>query len=155
MGGLFLMKWPGETRQYFPYCIQSMSLLKENSRNGKGGGFPIEKYGKFWSVSLGHSSSIISKTTLWGEWWDTYLFCIISAIEESQSTITSRKSSSNNLPKPEIKHEFREPERRPSTAVSTVFTILCLLPLFVCLMIWMRLGVNITSIPFSIACIGK
>ena len=76
----------------------------------------------------------------------------ISAIEESQSV--TRKSKSSNLPKPEIKHVFKEPEKRPPTLVSTAFTMLCVLPLFVCFLIWMRLGVNISSLPFSIAAIG-
>lgn len=59
-------------------------------------------------------------------------------------------------PKPEIKHLFREPEKRPANWVSTVFTGLTLLPLFVVLIRWSTMGIKFEifraiSLPFHIA----
>lgn len=56
--------------------------------------------------------------------------------------------------KPEIKHMFREPEKRPPAVVSTVFTALVLAPLAILLVLWMRIGANISAFPFSISAIG-
>ncbi|CAJ0607638.1 unnamed protein product [Cylicocyclus nassatus] len=52
-------------------------------------------------------------------------------------------------PKPEIKHIFREPERRPAVFLSDSFTILCLAPLSLLLILWNRIGVNSTKMPMT------
>ena len=59
-----------------------------------------------------------------------------------------------NKPKPEIRHLFREPEKRPPQVVSTAFTGLCLVPIGIMLVAWMKLGVNISSFPISLPSIG-
>ncbi|KAM3729081.1 Dolichyl-diphosphooligosaccharide--protein glycosyltransferase subunit [Dirofilaria immitis] len=50
---------------------------------------------------------------------------------------------------PEIKHIFREPEKRPPQIVSTVFVFLCAIPLLVLLILWLRIGINFGNIPTS------
>ncbi|WAR18094.1 RPN2-like protein [Mya arenaria] len=56
--------------------------------------------------------------------------------------------------KPEIKHLFREPEKRPSQTVSMAFTLLVLVPFAVLFLCWMKVGVNISNFPFSVSAIG-
>ncbi|CAK9817517.1 Dolichyl-diphosphooligosaccharide--protein glycosyltransferase subunit 2 [Anthophora plagiata] len=55
--------------------------------------------------------------------------------------------------KPEIKHMFREPEKRPPAFVSNLFTGLCLAPILLLLLLWAKLGVNISNFPFSLSAV--
>ncbi|KAF2356958.1 Dolichyl-diphosphooligosaccharide--protein glycosyltransferase subunit Swp1 [Trinorchestia longiramus] len=55
---------------------------------------------------------------------------------------------------PEISHQFQEPTQRPSAFLSTTFTVLCLLPLLVLLILWGKLGVNVYNFPFSLTALG-
>ncbi|XP_067935738.1 dolichyl-diphosphooligosaccharide--protein glycosyltransferase subunit 2-like [Watersipora subatra] len=64
------------------------------------------------------------------------------------------ESGDQYQPKPVIQHEFRQPETRPSAAVSNVFTILCATPFILMLLLWLRIGVNISNFPVSISAIG-
>lgn len=57
-------------------------------------------------------------------------------------------------PKPEIKHMFREPEKRPPMVVSNFFTLACAAPLVLLLLIWLKLRVNISAFPMSLSAIG-
>ncbi|XP_018023075.1 dolichyl-diphosphooligosaccharide--protein glycosyltransferase subunit 2 isoform X2 [Hyalella azteca] len=57
-------------------------------------------------------------------------------------------------PKPEITHKFQEPTQRPSAFVSTTFTVLCLLPLVLLLVLWGKLGINVSNFPFSLSALG-
>ena len=59
-----------------------------------------------------------------------------------------------NKPKPEIRHLFKEPEKRPPALVSTAFTGLCLLPFAVMLIAWLRLGVNVSAFSLSLSSLG-
>ncbi|XP_032817527.1 dolichyl-diphosphooligosaccharide--protein glycosyltransferase subunit 2 isoform X1 [Petromyzon marinus] len=59
------------------------------------------------------------------------------------------KSQSLFMPKPEINHLFREPEKRPSLVVSNAFTALVLAPLLLLLILWVKLGANISNFTFS------
>ena len=56
-------------------------------------------------------------------------------------------------PKPEIKHMFREPEKRPPALVSTAFTVLCILPFVALFLVWGKLGANISLFPFGLSSI--
>jgi len=56
--------------------------------------------------------------------------------------------------KPEIKHLFREPEKRPPQTVSTLFTLLCVAPLLLLAILWLKLGANISNFNFSLTTIG-
>ncbi|KOC70802.1 Dolichyl-diphosphooligosaccharide--protein glycosyltransferase subunit 2 [Habropoda laboriosa] len=55
--------------------------------------------------------------------------------------------------KPEIQHMFREPEKRPPAFVSNLFTGLCLAPVLLLLLLWAKLGVNISNFPFSLSAV--
>lgn len=57
-------------------------------------------------------------------------------------------------PKPEIKHLFREPERRPPAFVSNLFTGLLVVPVLLLLILWTKLGVNISNFPLSLSAVG-
>ncbi|CAG0913143.1 unnamed protein product [Notodromas monacha] len=56
--------------------------------------------------------------------------------------------------KPEIKHMFREPEKRPSDVVANAFSLLVLVPLVLLLALWMKLGVNLSNFPLSLGAVG-
>uniref|UniRef100_G3P9G2 Dolichyl-diphosphooligosaccharide--protein glycosyltransferase subunit 2 n=1 Tax=Gasterosteus aculeatus aculeatus TaxID=481459 RepID=G3P9G2_GASAC len=53
------------------------------------------------------------------------------------------------MPKPEIQHLFREPEKKPSTVVSNTFTALILSPLLLLLILWLKLGANMSNFSFT------
>lgn len=53
--------------------------------------------------------------------------------------------------RPEIKHMFREPERRPPPVISTLFTALVLAPLLILFGIWIKLGINVSNFKFSVS----
>lgn len=56
--------------------------------------------------------------------------------------------------KPEIKHKFREPEVRPPPVVSNTFTLLCLAPILLMFIGWLKIGINVSNLPFSPSSIG-
>lgn len=56
--------------------------------------------------------------------------------------------------KPSIAHVFQSPEPRPSTFVSTSFTVLCFMPLLILIGLWAKLGVNVSNFPLSLTAIG-
>ncbi|XGW22070.1 hypothetical protein V3C99_004771 [Haemonchus contortus] len=51
---------------------------------------------------------------------------------------------------PEINHVFRHPEKRPSTVVSDAFTLICLSPLLLLLVLWLRIGLNFDNVPLNV-----
>jgi len=55
---------------------------------------------------------------------------------------------------PEIEHLFAVAEPRPPKLVSLVFSALCLLPFLVMLVLWGKLGVNVSNFKFSLAGLG-
>lgn len=57
-------------------------------------------------------------------------------------------------PLPVITHEFRQPEKRPPSVVSDAFTVLAIIPLILLIGIWLKLGVNFSDFPFSLASLG-
>ena len=59
-----------------------------------------------------------------------------------------------NKPKPEIRHLFKEPEVRPPQLVSTAFTGLCLVPIAIMIVGWMKLGVDLSNFPLTPMSIG-
>uniref|UniRef100_A0A8C3SBR2 Dolichyl-diphosphooligosaccharide--protein glycosyltransferase subunit 2 n=1 Tax=Chelydra serpentina TaxID=8475 RepID=A0A8C3SBR2_CHESE len=66
--------------------------------------------------------------------------------EEAPSTVQSKKLF---IPKPEIQHLFREPEKRPPTVVSNTFTALILSPLFLLFILWIKIGANMSNFSFA------
>ncbi|KAI0208718.1 Dolichyl-diphosphooligosaccharide--protein glycosyltransferase subunit 2 [Lamellibrachia satsuma] len=57
-------------------------------------------------------------------------------------------------PKPEIKHMFRVADKRPSNFISNIFTVMALVPLLLLLVLWIKIGVNMSNFPFSLSAIG-
>jgi oligosaccharyltransferase complex subunit delta (ribophorin II) len=53
--------------------------------------------------------------------------------------------------KPEIKHLFREPEKRPPTFVSDLFSLLVLAPFLLLLGLWLKIGVNVKNLPVTLS----
>lgn len=66
--------------------------------------------------------------------------------EEAPPTIQAKTLY---IPKPEIQHLFREPEKKPPTVVSNTFTALILSPILLLLILWLKLGANISNFSFS------
>lgn len=62
----------------------------------------------------------------------------------------SKESENPYKPKPEIKHLFREKEIIPSSFVSNTFSVLCLVPLLLLLILWIQLGANLSNFPCSL-----
>ncbi|XP_023235921.1 dolichyl-diphosphooligosaccharide--protein glycosyltransferase subunit 2-like isoform X2 [Centruroides sculpturatus] len=56
--------------------------------------------------------------------------------------------------KAEIKHMFREQEKTPPAVVSNTFCGLLLVPFLLLLILWGRMGVNISNFPLSLSAIG-
>ncbi|XP_072029908.1 dolichyl-diphosphooligosaccharide--protein glycosyltransferase subunit 2-like [Amphiura filiformis] len=56
--------------------------------------------------------------------------------------------------KPEIIHQFRKPEKRPSVMVSNAFSVLVFVPLIMLFAVWAKLGVNLKNFPASPSAIG-
>lgn len=75
------------------------------------------------------------------------------ALKFAQET-TEKGACMLRKPKPEIKHMFREPEKRPPMVVSNFFTLLCAAPLVLLLLIWLKLRVNISAFPMSLSALG-
>ncbi|KAI6182128.1 hypothetical protein M3Y97_00346800 [Aphelenchoides bicaudatus] len=57
-------------------------------------------------------------------------------------------------PKPEISHVFRTPEARPPSFAADIFAILCAVPLLICIISWLRIGINFGNLPVSLWPIG-
>ncbi|KAM6927884.1 dolichyl-diphosphooligosaccharide--protein glycosyltransferase subunit 2 [Xenentodon cancila] len=66
--------------------------------------------------------------------------------EEAPATVQSKTLY---VPKPDIQHLFREPEKKPPNVVSNTFTGLVLSPLLLLLILWFKLGANISNLSFS------
>jgi len=55
--------------------------------------------------------------------------------------------------RPEIKHLFREPEPTPPATVSTLFAILCLVPLGIMALLWFKIGFNFSKFAVTLPAI--
>jgi len=63
-------------------------------------------------------------------------------------------SMSHYAKKKDIVHMFREPEKRPPSVVSTCFTALCLAPLLLLFILWIKIGANVSNFPASLSALG-
>lgn len=70
-------------------------------------------------------------------------------VKEPAASVNQSRS-----PRPEIIHQFREPEKRPPRVVSDVFTVLCAVPLVILFLLWTKLGINISNFSFNLFGIG-
>ncbi|KAF7996632.1 hypothetical protein HCN44_002278 [Aphidius gifuensis] len=77
----------------------------------------------------------------------------VTSTDKSATGGTYKQKANTYVPKPEIKHMFREPEKRPPVLVSNLFTGLCLAPVLILLVLWVKLDVNVSKFPFSISAI--
>ncbi|RWS24210.1 Dolichyl-diphosphooligosaccharide--protein glycosyltransferase subunit 2-like protein [Leptotrombidium deliense] len=53
--------------------------------------------------------------------------------------------------RPEIKHMFRQQEKRPPTVVSDTFSVLVCIPLLILIGLWVKIGVNLRNMPLSLS----
>jgi len=97
-----------------------------------------------YSVSVILGDAVITNPTSWHA----------ANIEINFPEESSPKEAGLYSAKPEIRHLFREPEQRPSAVVSNAFTLLCLSPILIMLALWVKLGVNCSNFPFSLAAVG-
>jgi len=65
------------------------------------------------------------------------------------ASYVSPRIQTRNIPLPEIHHQFRLPEKRPSEAISLGFTGLVLSPLLILFVGLIRVGANISRFPTS------
>ncbi|XP_064162656.1 dolichyl-diphosphooligosaccharide--protein glycosyltransferase subunit 2 isoform X1 [Anguilla rostrata] len=72
---------------------------------------------------------------------------VLKFLEEEAPSVIQPKTL--YIPKPEIQHLFREPEKKPPTVVSNTFTALVLSPLLLLLILWIKLGANISNFSLS------
>ncbi|XP_050446458.1 dolichyl-diphosphooligosaccharide--protein glycosyltransferase subunit 2 [Cataglyphis hispanica] len=83
----------------------------------------------------------------------TLKFPELTSTEGADKSVSYKQKPDMYTTKPEIKHMFREPERRPPAFVSNLFTGLCLAPVLLLLILWARLGINISNFPLSLSAI--
>lgn len=72
----------------------------------------------------------------------------------SEGASPAGDSASLYAKKKDIEHMFREPEKRPPSTVSTLFTALCLAPLLVLFILWIKIGANVSNLPASLSALG-
>ncbi|KAF4529722.1 hypothetical protein B566_EDAN015351 [Ephemera danica] len=101
-----------------------------------------------YTLALLVGDAVLSNSFLWE-------VAEVSLSFASTGSVSSTTQSSDMYkPKSEIKHMFREPDKRPPATVSSLFTVLVCLPLLVLLGLWAKLGVNISNFPFSLSALG-
>ncbi|XP_040576041.1 dolichyl-diphosphooligosaccharide--protein glycosyltransferase subunit 2 [Lepeophtheirus salmonis] len=125
-----------ESEQSSAYKFEFNVASKVADFNGKSGKYSIE---------LIVGDVLISNPITWTI-GDVDISFSTSAESETQST------ESGMLP--EIKHLFKEPEKRPPSYVSNAFMFLCLAPIFIMFISWAKIGVNVSGFPFSLSSIG-
>lgn len=74
-------------------------------------------------------------------------------IEDSTTASSTSQQDKANLyaKKPEIKHLFRPNEPTPPTVVSSTFALLCLAPMALMLLLWIKIGFNFSRFSFSLS----
>jgi oligosaccharyltransferase complex subunit delta (ribophorin II) len=97
-----------------------------------------------YSVSLVLGDAVISNPTVW----------VAATVNINFPESEDAPAGSIYESRPEITHTFREPEARPATIVSNAFTLLCLSPFLVMLILWARLGANLSNLPLSLSALG-
>lgn len=100
-----------------------------------------------YSVELIVGDVVISNSFVWK-------FADVALKLSGDSSKAAQLKSNVYLPKPEIRHLFREPEKRPPVFVSNLFTGLVFVPFLVLIVLWAKLGINISNFPFSLSALG-
>ncbi|KAI9556768.1 hypothetical protein GHT06_016559 [Daphnia sinensis] len=102
-----------------------------------------------YSMDLIIGDAVIENPTVW-----QIAELQLSFATPSAGQPKSSKASEMYQMKPEIKHMFREPEKRPPGIVSNTFTLLAILPFVIFIVLVSRLGVNFSSFSFSLSALG-
>ncbi|XP_037043681.1 dolichyl-diphosphooligosaccharide--protein glycosyltransferase subunit 2-like [Bradysia coprophila] len=107
-------------------------------------------------VDFGHISGLYSMELIVGDASLSNSFKWYVA--DIQLKFSSQPKAVSNTPirtlRPEIIHQFREPEKRPARLVSDLFTGLCIVPLVVLFILWSKLKVNVSDFPFTLSALG-
>lgn len=106
-----------------------------------------------YNVELIIGDAILSNPFQWTVATVSLKFPEPSSSERTDKNVFYKSKSNVYSTKPEIKHMFREPEKRPPAFVSNLFTGLCLAPVLLLFILWAKLGVNISNFPFSFSAV--
>jgi len=74
---------------------------------------------------------------------------LVITLPAAPASHVSPRIQTRNTPLPEIKHQFRLPEKRPAEVISLAFTALVLSPLLLLFFGLIRVGANINRFPSS------
>lgn len=107
-----------------------------------------------YNVELVIGDAVLSNSFQWDLGTVNLKFPEPTAAELAEKSSAYKDKQNMYQPKPEIKHMFREPEKRPPAMVSNLFTGLCLAPVLLLLILWAKLGINISNFPFSLSAIA-
>ncbi|GAB6028183.1 proteasome regulatory particle base subunit [Chamberlinius hualienensis] len=99
-----------------------------------------------YRLSIIVGDSVISNPVLW------HLADV--SITFQDPVILPRETEDEQKPKPEIKHVFREPDKRPPNVVSTTFSGLTLVPLLLLVILWIKIGANVSEFKLNLGTIG-
>ncbi|KAI1299206.1 Dolichyl-diphosphooligosaccharide--protein glycosyltransferase subunit 2 [Halotydeus destructor] len=80
-----------------------------------------------------------------------FLALVSVSLAAQASNLNSETLRAHYGPKPEIVHQFRQPDKRPPQAVSDTFTALTALPLLVLFVLWAKIGVNLNDLHVSLS----
>ena len=106
-----------------------------------------------YNVELIVGDAVLSNPFQWTVATVSLKFPEQSSTERADKKVFYKHKPNIYTTKPEIKHMFRKPEKRPPAFVSNLFTGLCLAPILLLLILWAKLGVNISNFPFSISAV--
>ncbi|CAD1475018.1 unnamed protein product [Heterotrigona itama] len=106
-----------------------------------------------YNVELIIGDAVLSNPFQWTVATINLKFPEPSSIGRADRNALYKYKSNIYTTKPEIKHMFRQPEKRPPAFVSNLFTGLCLAPILLLFALWAKLGVNISNFPFSISAV--
>ncbi|KAK1126539.1 hypothetical protein K0M31_004172 [Melipona bicolor] len=106
-----------------------------------------------YNVELIIGDAVLSNPFQWTVATINLKFPESSSIGRADKNALYKDKSNIYTTKPEIKHMFRQPEKRPPAFVSNLFTGLCLAPILLLFILWAKLGVNISNFPFSISAV--
>ncbi|XP_043477355.1 dolichyl-diphosphooligosaccharide--protein glycosyltransferase subunit 2 [Leptopilina heterotoma] len=107
-----------------------------------------------YNVELVIGDAVLSNSFQWNLGTVNLKFPEPTAAELAEKSSVYKDKQNMYQPKPEIKHMFREPEKRPPAFVSNLFTGLCLAPVLLLFILWAKLGINISNFPLSLSAIG-
>ncbi|CAL7942794.1 unnamed protein product [Xylocopa violacea] len=106
-----------------------------------------------YNIELIVGDAVLSNPFQWTVATVSLKFPEPTSTERADKSVFYKYKSNVYTTQQEIKHMFREPEKRPAAFVSNLFTGLCLAPVLLLLILWAKLGVNISNFPFSVSAV--